>query len=249
MQQAVFGRSEEVEGLRQRLVARQTFLLHGSTGVGKTLLLLHIAPQFPEMLYSPQNVMPQMMYGSLSKSLLAAGHPVLAKACPNGIASLLAKSAICVRGLVREALRDSKYMVVVDHLTRPSQALAGCLRELMQSCSVPVIAVARSVHMEDAGFVLPLFPDRAARVHLRNFGPEMSRQFAAARARTEGLKARNLAQFLERVVDYSEGNPGAMLQMIHLATQPRYCTEDQIKIAPLYIDYKLATVSPPSGAG
>jgi hypothetical protein len=114
---------------------------------------------------------------------------------------------------------------------------------LMLSCSVPVIAVARSAHMEDAGFVLPLFPDRAEKFALRNFDPEQARLFAAGCANAEGLKAGNLPQFLDRIVDYSEGNPAAMIKMIHLATKPRYMAENQIKIAPLYIDYKLATVN------
>jgi hypothetical protein len=34
-----------------------------------------------------------------------------------------------------------------------------------------------------------------------------------------------------------------MLQMIRLARDPRYFHENQIKITPLYIDYKIAMVS------
>jgi hypothetical protein len=245
---AIFGRSEEVEQLRRRFAARESFLFHGPAGVGKTLLLLHIAPEFPEVLYSPQNPTPQGLYRNLSESLLAAGHPVLAKACPNGVTSLQAKTAVSVKGLLRDALRGSNYLVIGDHLMRPSQALAACLRELMLTCSVPVIAVSRSAHMEDAGFVLPLFPERAERFALRNFDPKTARRFAAGCAVAEGLKADNLPQFLDRVVDYSDGNPGAILQMISMATKPKYSTKNQIKIVPLYIDFRLATVSPESGA-
>jgi hypothetical protein len=61
--------------------------------------------------------------------------------------------------------------------------------------------------------------------------------------RKEGLEAENLAQFTEKVAEYSDGNPGAMLSMIRLAQDPRYFYEHQIKITPLYIDYKIAMVS------
>ena len=103
--------------------------------------------------------------------------------------------------------------------------------------------------MEEAGFVLPLFPDRTERFILRNFDPETARRFAAGCAEAEGLKADNLPQFLDKVVEFSNGNPGAMMQMIHLASKPQYSTRNHIKIVPLYIDHKLTTVSPQSGAG
>ena len=44
---AVFGRDEELEQLRERLAARGSFLLHGPAGVGKTLLLQLVFPEFP----------------------------------------------------------------------------------------------------------------------------------------------------------------------------------------------------------
>ncbi len=240
---ALFGREEELAQLRKRFAARHSFLFHGPAGVGKTLLLQLVVPEFTYVLYSPHNPTPQALYRQLAESLLELRHPVLSKACPGGLASLQAKTAISVKGLVREALHNSKYLVVVDHLVRPSQALAASIRELMVNWSVPVVAVSRSVHMEDAGFVAPLFPDRSEQFPLRNFGPEHARLFAAGCARRAGLRATNLNQFLVRVVEYSDGNPGAMLQMIRMATAPKYSHEDQIKIAPLYIDYKIAMVS------
>ena len=175
--------------------------------------------------------------------MLDLQHPVLSKACPSRLTSLEAKTAVGVKGLVREALHDSKYLVVVDHLVHPSQALAAAIRELMLNWSVPVVAVSRSAHMEDAGFVLSLFPERTEKVALRNLNPELAFCFAAGRAEREGVTAENLKQFLNRVVEYSGGNPGAMVQMIRMAKAPKYSHENQIKIAPLYIDYKIAMVS------
>lgn len=239
----IFGRTEELEALRERLARRRSFLFHGPSGVGKTLLLTALLPDFPDILYSRSNPTPQALFRSLAEVLLAAGHPVFTTSCRNGSVSLEAKSAVSVKGLLRDALLNSSYLVVLDHLMRPSQALAASIRELMLNWSVSVIAVARSAHMEDVGFVSPLFADRNDKLALRNFGLHVAEQFAATCARREGLQAENLAQFLERIVEYSDGNPGAMLRMIRLARDPRYFHEHQIKITPLYIDYKIAMVS------
>lgn len=240
---AIFDRVEETEQLRQRLAGRRSFLLHGPTGVGKTLLLSLVLPEFPDILYSPQNPTTQAMCWNLAGLLLVAAHPVFAKACPNGLLSLQAKTAVSIKGLLRDALWNSTYFVVLDHLMRPSQSLAASIREMMLNWSVPVVTVSRSVHMEDVGFVLPLFPDRTEKFGVRNFDPDTAHLFAAVCAEREGLIAENLAQFLDKIVEYSDGNPGAMLKMIHLARDPKYFHGNQIKITPLYIDYKIAMIS------
>ncbi len=211
--------------------------------MGKTFLLSGVLPHFPDILYSRNNPTPQALFRSLAELLLAARHPVFAKACSNGPASLQARSAVSVKGLLRDALLNSGYVVVVDHLMRPSQALATSIRELMLNWSIPVIAVARSAHMEDVGFVLSLFPYNNEKFGLRNFDPELASEFAATYARREGLEAGNLGRFLEKIVEYSGGNPGAIVRMIRLARDPQYFHEHQIKITLLYIDYKIAMVS------
>ena len=130
-------------------------------------------------------------------------------------------------------------MVVLDHLHRPSHSFAAMVHELMISCSVPVVAVARSAHMEDAGFVAPLFPDRADKLAIKNFDPETAQGFAKLVAEDHKLRAENLGDFLARLVEFSEGNPGAIASMINMATMSKYRLEEHIIVSPLYIDFRL----------
>ena len=62
--------------------------------------------------------------------------------------------------------------------------------------------------------------------------PSTAHLFATTCAEREGLIAENLGQFLDKIVEYSDGNPGAMLKMIHLAKDPKYSHGNQIKITP-----------------
>jgi hypothetical protein len=113
------------------------------------------------------------------------------------------------------------------------------VHEFMISCSIPVVAVARSAHMEDAGFVAPLLPDRADKLAIKNFDPETAQGFAKLVAEDHKLHAENLGDFLTRLVEFSEGNPGAIASMIEMATMSKYRLEDHIKVSPLYIDFRL----------
>jgi len=139
---AIFGRDVELQVLRERLRKRESFLLHGPAGAGKTLLLSTLSRELPFVVYSSQNSNPQEVYRNVGLALLAAGDTAVAAIFPGGAAQLQMKSATAMRGIVRDVLTDSSYVLVLDHLSRPSQALAAVVRELKVNGSVPVIAVA-----------------------------------------------------------------------------------------------------------
>jgi hypothetical protein len=48
-----------------------------------------------------------------------------------------------------------------------------------------------------------------------------------------------LDEFLDRVVELSDGNPGAILAMLNMALQPKYRLHESIKTAPLYIAFRI----------
>lgn len=103
----VFGREEEMQLLRERLAARRSFLLHGPAGVGKTLLLSVLLPGVPRVLYSGQNPTPQALYRNLAEALLSSA--ARGSAAMRGIqrSTIHEKTAVAIKGIVREALRNS----------------------------------------------------------------------------------------------------------------------------------------------
>ena len=234
----VFHREQELQALKERLLKRKPFLLHGQTGVGKTLLVRSIAATTPAVLYCEHSATPQAVFRSLAEALLDRGDVRVRRACGdrNGIQ---AKSAVSLKGIVMDALREASYMIVLDHLDQPSQSFAAAVREIVGWCSTPVVAIARSHHMEDTGFLQPLYSDRHARYELRNFDPATAEKFAGELVRQSGLSAANIREFTGKVLELTQGNPGAMIAMLKMAAYPQYRSDQHIKITPLYVDFRM----------
>jgi hypothetical protein len=93
--------------------------------------------------------------------------------------------------------------------------------------------------MEDIGTLQPMCADRSERLEIRNFGPAVALEFAKREAERTGLRASNLDSALHSLVEWSEGNPGSILQMLKMADLPRYRMGDQIKAHVLYLDFRM----------
>ncbi|MGB7600715.1 MAG: AAA family ATPase [Candidatus Sulfotelmatobacter sp.] len=234
----IFDRAEERQRIDRFLAKRRPFLIYGPSGVGKTLLLRNVLPQFRSVLYCEDSATTNVMFRSLARSLLRLQSPRATKAFRDADA-IATKSAVSLKGIVMDALREREYSIVLDHIERPSYSFASAVREIMGSGSTPVSALGRSSHMEDTGFLQPLYSDRSQKCEIRNFDNSTAEQFARERIERCGLSGTNIIEFLDKVLEFSAGNPGAIIALIEMATSPKYRSEEHIKISPLYIDFRM----------
>jgi hypothetical protein len=235
----LFGREKEIAELEERISTRKSFILHGPSGAGKTFLVRRVISALPRVLYCPDSSTGQSVFRHLAFALSSVRDPHLRRSIRN-TAAIQRRSTISLRGIGVEALRSGNYWVVLDHLRAPAAGLSSDVRHIMFCAETPVLAVARSPHMEDMGFLAPMFVLRSERLELRNFCRLDALRFAEAVAMRSHLTALNLPEFLEKIVELSYGLPGAMVAMIEMAKLPKYRTGGHIKVSPLYIDSRLA---------
>jgi DNA polymerase III delta prime subunit len=238
MPEFIFDREEERQRIDQHLAKAHPFLIYGPSGVGKTLLFRNVLSKFPTVLYCEDSSTINVVFRSLAQSLLRLGSPRAQSAFRN-VDGIKTKSAVSLKGIVMDSLNEGKYSIVLDHLKRPSYSFAAAVREMMGWGSTPVSAVARSCHMEDAGFLQPFYGDRSQKCEIRNFDDAIAEQFAHEMIKRVRLSATNISEFLDKVLEFSGGNPGTIISLIDMATYSKYRSEEHIKITPLYIDFRM----------
>lgn len=231
---AAVDRTEELARLRTQAQKRKSMLVFGPEGVGKTRLLLTFVQNQPFALYVSPIRSPRDLMMALIQDLRRLDKRELR--LPSNANSLSTSS---LKGIVQRALAEFPVMLVLDHLAGPSRVVTGIIKEFSDYGRRPIYFAARTPHMEDIGTLQPMCADRSERLEIRNFGPAVALEFAKREAERTGLWASNLDSALHSLVEWSDGNPGSILQMLKMADLPRYRMGDQIKAHVLYLDFRM----------
>lgn len=226
-------REEETGRLQARAKARKSALVFGPEGGGKSRLLRAFAARQPLALYVARMRSPREFLFALLQALHAADKTIQLPA------HLSALSSSSLKGIVHRALDVRPFLMVLDHLDAPSRVVSGMVKDLHYLGRTPVIFASRSPHMEDIGALGSLCALKSERVEIKNFPQQVALEFAWREADKVQLAASNLETILPLLVEWSDGNPGAILQMLKMAHFPQYRADDQIKAHVLYLDYRM----------
>lgn len=234
---AIVDRVDDMARLQAQAEKRKSILVFGPEGVGKTRLLQSFVKTLPLALYVGQTTSPRELMLTLVEDLRSLESRDLR--LPSAPRSLSTSS---LKGVVQRALDHYPFLLVLDHLAGPSRVVTGIIKELNYYGRTPVFFAARTPHMEDIGALQPMCADRSERIEVKNLSPAIALEFAKREAEKTGLWASNLETALQSLVDWGEGNPGGILQMIKMAHLPRYQMGDQIKAHVLYLDYRMGRI-------
>jgi len=235
----IFGRQHELTELVKGISGSRSFLIYGPAGVGKTRLFEELAPQFPHLIRISSCKTPEALFHDLALELWRQPNHILRDHFRSS-EQLEASTAASLKSLCISAMQGAENVLALEHLGFSSQHLFQAVKEFSWHTGAAVVYVSRSCHVEEAGYLVGHYPDSADRVEIAPFKPHQAAEFANLAADELRLQAENRTEFLAKVGELSEGNPGAILAMVRMAGMPKYRIGDWIKSGSLYIDFRLA---------
>jgi hypothetical protein len=226
-------REEEMNRLRTQATVRKSLLVFGPEGVGKSRLLRSFVESHPRAIYVEQIHSP---HGFLLMLLDALRSTAKTARIPSNYTSL---STMSLKGVVHRVLETQSFLIVFDQLDGPSRVVTGIIKDLYHYGRTPIIFASRSPHMEHIGALQPLCADKSERIEIKNWPQPVALEFAYRQAESTRLSASNLDSAVPMIVEWSDGNPAAILHMLRMAHLPQYRLGDQIKAHVLYLDYRM----------
>jgi hypothetical protein len=250
------GRKVELSRLRDCFARRESLLIAGPAGVGKTALVMEVLKDLP----------PAVARSTISLSRVEGLQPLLRtllcrfyKVRDSTLHSQLHAEGVRegtfrawlnslhtsrLKGAAYRSAENGQYRIVLDHTPPLTHAVTKVVKELVQMRGTPVLLLARGPSESQLGRAADLYwsdcqhlglgppPDRA----LRELLEWCICRFSLARL--------NLAGFREDMIRLSGGIPGALIKMCALAAEPRYQFGSQVKTKLVHIDSLLGGYKP-----
>jgi len=229
----MIGRRLEGNGLLAAIKSRQSRLICGPPGIGKTRLIEECLAASGASAVSVER--PPALHHLLVSLAVELG-------CVSGrYSNLVHATSVHLKPLVLGALRAKPRCVILENLDHGDPRIYRFLQDVYYVPDVCLIVTARSA--DRIGYVSRLLWDPRERIEVKPLTGAESRRLFDQAARMIGLDSFVLDEFREKVIEAARGNPGQIIAMCRMATRPEYRAGRYIKFLPLRIDVLSAFVS------
>lgn len=247
-------RKRESCRLENALLRRESLMICGPAGIGKTALVAEVIASLPAGLAGRcLKIRGAKDLRDLLRQLIWQLHEAEDKILRRQLRServsaasfaawLRRLSSGRLKGTLYHSLEGGEYCVFLDHLPPLTKAAAKVVKEVFWMRHTPVYLLVRDEGAqridrlcqffywgERERFALPPLPAEAAAELLQ----ECIERFGLARF--------ELSDFKQEVLELSRHIPGAIVRMCTLAADPRYQYGSRIKIKSVYINYLVNT--------
>jgi hypothetical protein len=227
------GRRDEMKALLSALKSRRSRLIVGPPGIGKTRLLEQCIAGWGQRVVRIEQ--PPVLHRLLVRMAEQLG-------CRSARYSSPARAtSIHLKPLVLNALRAGPASVIVENLESRDPRMYRFLQELYYIPGISLIVTARSG--DRIGYVRKLLWDPREKIVMKPLSRPESIELFQQAARMFRLESFDLDDFRNKVINAARGNPGQIIAMCRLATQPEYRSGRYIKFLPLRMDMLSAFVS------
>jgi hypothetical protein len=247
-------RESEALRLHDAILKRESLLISGPAGIGKTALILKVLSEVPSAvarhcfyLSGVEGVQPLLrwlilrLYESDDATLRRQLHV-------EGIRDNTFKSWLKhqptsrLKGAVYRSMEKGNYTVFLDHLPPLTHAEVKIVRELVWMRKTPVFFLARGPTERDIGHVANIYWGSRQQLSLHPLPERAGRELLECCIWKFTLGNLELEDFREEVLRLSGLVPGAIVRMCRLAQAPKYRYGSRLKTKLIHIDCLMSGV-------
>jgi hypothetical protein len=236
----LIGLATEYQRLMTSLRKRQPLLILGPGGSGKSALIAAVLMDLPR----PNGVI-SIQHASnlhhllvdLARSLIKIDHGPFRKLAKPGSDPerwLSRQTSVHLKGILWTAFEAEPHPIVLDGVASAGFPMYRFLQRLYFAKGMALLAAARDPIA--LGALTRIFWDPRNTVHLRPLNDADANHLFDLAVSHFNIGNLEIEEFRGKVLDAAKGNPGQLIEMCRLASNPMYVTGTHIKFAPLRID-------------
>ena len=256
----LIGREREMDRFRGGIRERESLLIWGPRGAGKSALLREAVAESADgasaryLYVDGANGRKEILHKLFGQLYAARDGWVLSKVGCDRVDEgafrgwLAKQSSLRLRGIAARAMQETRYWLFLDHLPPASRAISRLLKDLIRVCGTPVCMAARGTTAKDIGEAWSIYWNPEHWLELGALSESAAHRLLKLCWKANGLSPQDLEESRCEILRLSRRLPGAIWAMCALARQPRFRAGRRIKLSLLHTEYLISAGPLPENA-